>query len=167
MSQRRGRQGDEIPELAVDFDDDEFVFPTISEDSESEETTLMPRSAFSSTSTSTASTTTTTIAIKSTTTTPLESITSSLSTSTTSGPSLPVNDDDEEGIQTRVGVGGYPNNNDGSSVDDSAGVVSSVGPRKLSLCLPLTRLECGLMGEQGVWSNVLRFIEVIIPTLSN
>ena len=37
----------------------------------------------------------------------------------------------------------------------------NIGPRSLSLCVPLTRVECGLMGDTALWQEFLTFIEVM------
>ena len=49
-----------------------------------------------------------------------------------------------------------------SSKNDEAGVgVGELGPRSLSLCLPLSRVECGLLGDRSLSREILTFIEVI------
>ena len=44
-------------------------------------------------------------------------------------------------------------------VDERDGV-KVIGPRSLSLCLPLSRLECGLLGDTELSNKLLTFIEV-------
>ena len=95
------------------------------------------------TSTTSSSTTLTTVTL---TALPATSTRTSTSTTATS----------EEGNELRPRIGpGYSSDEE----EDNEGV-SDLGPRALSLCLPLTRIECGLVGDRTVWRNLLEFIEV-------
>ena len=137
----------------MDFDDEEIFADTTDDNSfafpEDEkidiidtETTIEPRKP-----------TTTTILSSSTTVRP--SVTSS-STTTLSSPSPTTASEEENNVRTRIGPG-YSSEEENGDYDEA---VSILGPRSLSLCLPLTRTECGLVGDKTVWRNLLEFIEV-------
>ena len=60
------------------------------------------------------------------------------------------------------GVVNNANNNGGfNNVNDNGGINSvNLGPRSLSLCTPLSRPECGLMGDMKIWTEMLKYVEV-------
>ena len=173
---RQGRQDDGVPELAVDVEDNiifrddgldsvldddvdvDTTTVTAAEMNNRDPTTSSPTTETSSTSSYVTTTTTTTIAVttsssslnptvtplpRSTTTTapaPTESILRAAAPSFT--------------IQGRLGPG-YT-----AAEEEEEEAAPDLGPRPLQLCLPLTRPECGLLGDQAVWRDVLAYIEV-------
>ena len=107
-------------------------------------------------------TTTTQTSTPSTTTTTRVTTTASIRTenSSTTGPD----------IAPRVGPG-YSGDSD-SDYDDNTEAgddrgpgdnvnVGVLGPRGLSLCTPLTRAECGVLGDLNIWTDLLSFVEVL------
>ena len=161
--QRRGRQGD-IPELGVDFDDEEifadsseerdFVFPKDEKiDAIDTETTIEPQPRQTSTTSSSIAVITSTTSSQNPLTT---AVTLSLPSSTTTVTSISSTTTSEGGTEVRPRIGPGYSSEEGE--DNEA--VSNLGPRALSFCLPLTRTECGLMGDKTVWRNLLVFIEV-------
>ena len=53
-----------------------------------------------------------------------------------------------------------------ADVDERIGV-KVIGPRSLSLCLPLSRLECGLLGDTELSNKILTFIEVNLLSVND
>ena len=175
---RQGRQDDGVPELAVDVEDNiifrddgldsvlddgvdvDTTTVTAAEMNNRDPTTSSVTTETSSTSSTvtTTTTTTTTIAVASSssssnpTVTPLPRSTTTTTTAPAPTESILRAAAPSFIIQGRLGPGYTAAEEDEAAPD--------LGPRPLQLCLPLTRPECGLLGDPAVWRDVLAYIEV-------